>query len=67
MKVEVKVVVRDIIINEQSTVIRDAMSHDRNQVPVMDSAKRLDFSFELSVTLPATNLKLLHSNYSPIW
>ena len=67
MNVEVKVVVRDKIINKQSTVIRDAMSHDGNQMPVMDSAKRLNLSFELTVTLPSTYFKLFHSYDSPIW
>lgn len=67
MKVEVKVVVRDKIINKQSTVIGDAMSHDGNQMTVMDSCEGLDLSFELTVALSSTNFELFHGYDSPIW
>lgn len=56
MKVEVKVVVRNIIINKQSPVLGDTVSNQRKQMPVMNSAYGFNLGFELSVALSSTYL-----------
>lgn len=67
MKMIVKCVVWDIIIDKQSLMLWNAVSNKGNQMPMMNSANNLNFSSELSLALWATNIKLFYSHFSSIW
>jgi hypothetical protein len=52
---EIKGIVRDIIIYEQSSGLTYAVAHKRNQMAVVYATNNLNFSFKFSLTLPSTN------------
>jgi len=66
MKVEMKGVIRNIIINKQSFVLQDAVTHKRDQVTMVNSTYDFNFCPELTVTLTSTNFQLLYCYHRPI-
>lgn len=53
MQMVIQSIVGDKLIDEESVLFRDAITHKRHQVPMMHSAYDLYFSFELSISFCA--------------
>ncbi|RWW85823.1 hypothetical protein BHE74_00005470 [Ensete ventricosum] len=54
----------DVVIHKQSLVLRDAVSNERDQMAMVDTADDLDFGLEFALSLSTAHLQLLHSHFS---
>jgi len=68
MKVELKCVIREKLIDQQPLSSRiTAVSHKRHEMSMMNAADDLHLCLELSLALPATRFKALHRYLLTIW
>lgn len=56
MKMEIKGIVRNIVIDEQPLALRNAVTHKWDQMAMVYPTNNLNFSFKFSLSLGPTNL-----------
>ena len=56
----------DVVIYEQPMMLRDAIAHQRHQMPVMNPADDLYFRLELLLSLNDPFFELLHRHELPV-
>ena len=56
MEMEIKGIVRNIVIDEQPLALRNAVTHKRDQMAMVYPTNNLNFSFKFSLSLGPTNL-----------
>lgn len=66
MQMVLKSLIRNIFIDKQSLLLRDAISNQRHQMPMVHATDNIDLSPEFPLSLPATGLKLLDRHHFPI-
>jgi hypothetical protein len=66
MKMVMKRIIWDIIINKQSLLVLYAIPHKRHQMPMVDPTYNLYLSLKLSLALTTTARKSFYCNFPPI-